>query len=180
MAHVREGNLVGTGRRFGIVVSRFNEVITKELLEGALNHLRRSGVDESALEVVWVPGAFEIPIALQELALQKRFDALIALGCIIRGETSNYEHISQLATEGIARVMFEQQIPIGFGLLTVESHNQAIQRAGGKMGHKGREAAEAALEMANLIRELKRDDFQKVSEQIFSGARQEWIKNKFV
>ncbi|MBI4388317.1 MAG: 6,7-dimethyl-8-ribityllumazine synthase [Candidatus Omnitrophica bacterium] len=179
MAHIHEGNLIGTGKRLGIVVSRYNEVITKALLEGALNHLRRSGVSESNIEVAWVPGAFEIPLALGEFAHQKKFDALIVLGCVIRGETSNYEHIAQTTTEHIARIMLEERIPIGFGLLTVESYDQAIARSGGKVGNKGREAAEAALEMTNLISELKQENDRTATEQIFSEARQGWSKNKF-
>ncbi len=168
MSTVREGNLIGKGKRFGIAVSRFNETVTKQLLDGALNQLRRSGVSDVEIEVLWVPGAFEIPLALQALAKRGRggerthkkelspfgivsFHALLALGCIVRGETSNYKHIAQSTTDAIVRVMMDYQIPVGFGLLTVNNYEQAVARAGGKMGNKGREAATSALEMANLI-----------------------------
>ena len=151
MAHIIEGGLSGKGKRVGIVVSRFNESITKMLLDGALNFLRRAGVLESDLEVVWVPGSFEIPLALKALAVRKDFDALIAIGCIIRGETSNYEHISQAVTDGVSRVGLDHGVPIGFAVLTVESFEQAASRSGGKFGNKGREAAESALETANVV-----------------------------
>ncbi len=157
MPHIHEGNLVGKGKRFGIVVSRYNEIITKALLEGALNHLRRSGVSETDIEVAWVPGAFEIPLALGEFAKSARFDGLIVLGCIIRGETTNYEHIAQTTTGTVARISLERGIPIGFGLLTVESFEQALARSGGKTGNKGREAAESTVEMADLVRQLQSD-----------------------
>lgn len=168
MSTVREGSLIGKGKRFGIVVSRYNEIVTKQLLDGALNQLRRSGVQDVDIEVVWVPGAFEIPLALQSLAKRGRdgerthkkglsphgivsFHALLALGCIIRGETTNYKHIAQSTTDAIVRTMMDFQIPVGFGLLTVNNFEQAIARSGGKLGNKGREAATSALEMANLI-----------------------------
>ena len=155
MALVREGMLNAKGKRFGIVVSRFNELITKQLLDGALNHLRRLGASESDLEVAWVPGAFEIPIAAKQLAESKRFDALIVLGCLIRGETSNYQHIAQSATDSITAVMMEFALPVGFGLLTVDSFEQGMERAGGKFGNRGREAAESAVDMANLSANLR-------------------------
>lgn len=172
MATVREGDLIGKGKRFGIVVSRFNEFVTKQLLDGALNQLRRSGIQDVDIEVLWVPGAFEIPLALQSLAKRGRcgdsthrktlspfgivsFHALIALGCIIRGETSNYKHIAQSTTDAISRVMMDYQIPVGFGLLTVTNFDQATARSGGKHGNKGREAALSAIEMVNLLNETE-------------------------
>jgi len=189
MSTVREGSLIGKGKRFGIVVSRFNEVVTKQLLDGALNQLRRSGVQDVDLEVLWVPGAFEIPLALQALAKRGRggdrthkkelspygvvsFHALLALGCIVRGETSNYKHIAQSTTDAIVRVMMDYQIPVGFGLLTVTSFEQAIARCGGKHGNKGREAAVSALEMVNLISD---SDLQQKLE-----ANAKLVKSNFV
>ena len=158
MAQVREGELSGKGKRFGIVVSRFNEHVTKQLLEGALNFLRRAGVSESDIHVNWVPGAFEIPVALKVCIDSNRPDGLIALGCVIRGETSNYEHIAQSVTDQIAGLTVTYNIPIGFGVLTVESLDQALQRSGGKYGNKGREAAESVIEMANLISKLSQSE----------------------
>ena len=155
MAEVIEGNYSGEGLRFGVVVSRFNELITKGMLEGALNELRRSGVSDTALHVVWVPGAYEIPLTCQTLCQSKEIDALIAIGCIIRGETTHYEHLAQSVCDGVQKVALEQNVPIGFGIITVENMAQAIDRAGGKQGNKGRDAARGALEMVRLIQELK-------------------------
>lgn len=158
MAQVFEGTYSGKGLKVGVVVSRFNELITKAMLDGALNELRRSGVSESDLHVVWTPGAYEIPVLCQTLAQKKSFDALIALGCIIRGETAHYEHIAQSVCDGIQKIALEYHIPVGFGVLTVENMNQAFDRAGGKQGNKGREAAKSAVEMAGLIRELSQEE----------------------
>ena len=176
MAYVREGELIGTGKRFGIVVSRFNENVTKQLLEGALNYLRRSGVSEANIDVAWVPGSFEIPLALKAFADTQKFHALLALGCIIRGETSNYEHIAQATTDQIAKMMVENTLPIGFGVLTVDSFEQAIQRAGGKYGNKGREAAESALEMANLIAQFEKSGTRE-SEKLLKTSIERWKQN---
>ncbi|OGW86630.1 MAG: 6,7-dimethyl-8-ribityllumazine synthase [Omnitrophica bacterium RIFCSPHIGHO2_02_FULL_46_11] len=155
MAKVIEGTYEGKGLKFGIVVSRFNEFVTKSMLEGALNELRRSGVLESAMTVSWVPGAYEIPVACQTMAETKTFDALITLGCIIRGETTHYEHIAQSVCNGIQKVALDHCLPVGLGVLTVEDMEQAMDRAGGKQGNKGRDAARSALEMVHVIRELK-------------------------
>ena len=155
MAQVIEGKYSTEGLRFGIVISRFTEFVTKDMLEGALNELRRFGVSDTALKVVWVPGAYEIPFACQTLCQSKDLDALIAIGCIIRGETSHYEHIAQSVCDGIQKVALDEKIPIGFGVITVENTAQAVDRAGGKQGNKGREAARSAIEMVQLVRELK-------------------------
>ena len=155
MAQVIEGKYSAEGLRFGIVVSRFNEFVTKDMLEGALNELRRFGVSDTALKVVWAPGAYEIPLACQTLCQSNELDALIAIGCIIRGETSHYEHIAQSVCDGIQKVALEQNISIGFGVITVENMAQAMDRAGGIHGNKGRDAARSAIEMVQLIRELK-------------------------
>ncbi|PIQ85664.1 MAG: 6,7-dimethyl-8-ribityllumazine synthase [Candidatus Omnitrophica bacterium CG11_big_fil_rev_8_21_14_0_20_45_26] len=170
---VKEGSLIGTGKRFGIVVSRFNEHVTKALLDGTLNHLRRSGVRETDIEAAWVPGTFEIPLTLQTMARQKQFDGLVVLGCLIRGETSNYAHIAQSTTDSIMQVMLTCEVPIGFGLLTVDTLEQALNRSGGKFGNKGREAAEAVIEMVNLIAVLKPTDSTN-RQNFLRAATQTW------
>ncbi len=155
MAEIIEGNYSGQGLCFGIVVSRFNEWVTKSMLEGALNELRRAGVSDTAIHVVWVPGAYEIPLACQALCRSKEIDAFIVIGCVIRGETSHYEHLAQSVCDGVQKVALEESIPVGFGIITVENMSQAMDRAGGKHGNKGREAARSALEMAQIVRALK-------------------------
>jgi 6,7-dimethyl-8-ribityllumazine synthase len=137
--------------RFAIVVSRFNEMITGRLLDGALQTLRRHGADLAAVTRVEVPGAWEIPVAARHLADSGRYAAVIALGCVIRGDTPHFEYVAGQAAEGLMRVSLDSGVPIGFGVLTTENLEQALDRAGGKAGNKGAEAAEAALEMANLI-----------------------------
>ncbi len=154
MANVFEGTYSGEGLRFGIVVSRFNELVTKAMLDGALNELRCAGVSEANIHVAWVPGAYEIPLAAQALAEQTGCDALIAIGCIIRGETAQFEHIAQSVADRLQALALKKSIPIGFGVMTVEYLEQAVDRAGGKHGNRGREAARSSLEMANLMRQL--------------------------
>lgn len=155
---VVEGNLIAGGLSFGIVVSRWNEFITKALLEGALDALRRHGADESRITVAWVPGSFEIPVAAKAMAQSGRFDAVIALGCVIRGATTHYDHIASAVTSGLSSLMLETGLPVAFGVLTVESIEQAIERAGSKAGNKGAEAALVAVEMANLLKPLRGSD----------------------
>ena len=155
MAHLHEGTFSSAGLRFGIAVSRFNEFITKPMFEGALNELRRAGVPETLIHVAWVPGAYEIPLACQTLVEQQQCDALIAIGCIIRGDTSHYEHIAQSVANHLQTLVREKSVPIGFGVITVENLEQAIDRAGGKHGNKGRDAARSSLEMANLMRQMR-------------------------
>ena len=158
MAEIIEGNFVGAeDLRIGIVVSRFNEFITKALLEGALNELRRHGISDAAISVVWVPGAHEIPLACQTLSSAKNPDALVAISCIIRGETSHYAYLAKSVCDGIQKVALEQNTPIGFGVITAENITQAMNRAGGKQGNKGRDAAKSAIEMAQIIRTLKQE-----------------------
>jgi 6,7-dimethyl-8-ribityllumazine synthase len=149
------GHLTAQGLSFGIVVSRFNEFITKALLEGALDALQRHGADESHITVAWVPGSFEIPIAAKALAQSGRFDGIIALGCVIRGATTHYDHLASAVTSGLSSVALESGLPVAFGVLTVESIEQGIERAGSKAGNKGAEAALVAVEMANLLKQLK-------------------------
>jgi 6,7-dimethyl-8-ribityllumazine synthase len=149
-----EGAAAGEGRRFAIVVSRFNDYITKHLLDGCLGTLRRHGVGDEDIEVVWVPGSFEIPTAARHIATKRRADAIICLGCVIRGETAHYDHVCRETAKGIAEVGRRTGVPTIFGVLTVDSLEQAIERAGTKMGNKGADAALAALEMASLVTRL--------------------------
>ncbi|MCS6777407.1 MAG: 6,7-dimethyl-8-ribityllumazine synthase [Chloroherpetonaceae bacterium] len=150
-----EGHLSASGLKMGIVVSRWNDFITRALLDGALDALRRHGADDSAITVAWVPGSFEIPIALQTMARTGTYDALIALGCVIRGATDHYDHVASSVTGGVSRVALDHNIPVGFGVLTVDTIEQGIERAGSKAGNKGAEAALAAVEMAHLLRHVK-------------------------
>jgi len=158
MARNFEGKLTAQGLRFGIVVSRFNSFISERLLEGAMDALRRSGAEDQDCSVVRVPGAFEIPLAAKKMVKTGRFDAIICLGCVIRGATPHYAYIATEVTKGIASVSLENDIPIAFGVLTTETIEQAIERAGTKVGNKGFDAALSAIEMANLLREIGKDE----------------------
>ncbi len=150
-----EGNITADGLRFGIVVSRWNDFITKALLDGALDAIRRHGGDENNVTVAWVPGSFEIPVAAKTMAQSGKYDGIVALGAVIRGATSHYDHIAGAVTSGLNSVALESGLPVAFGVLTVESIEQAIERAGSKAGNKGAEAALVVMEMANLLRQLK-------------------------
>lgn len=149
-----EGDLHVEGARFAIVVSRFNQFITERLLQGALDALHRSGTRDDSIEIVRVPGAFEVPIAARKLALTKRFDAVICLGLLMRGETSNYEHISDEVARGIGRAAQDSGVPCTYGVLTCDTLEQAVDRAGLKHGNKGFEAALSAVEMVSLSRKI--------------------------
>ncbi|GGJ07756.1 6,7-dimethyl-8-ribityllumazine synthase [Alicyclobacillus cellulosilyticus] len=151
---VLEGHLVGQGLKFGIVVSRFNEFITHKLLGGAMDALKRHGVAEGDVTVAWVPGAFEIPFAAKRMAVSGRYDAVIALGCVIRGATPHFDYVAAEVSKGIANLSLTTDVPVIFGVLTTDTIEQAIERAGTKAGNKGWEAAVAAIEMANLARQL--------------------------
>ena len=156
MTHKKiEGELNGAGLRFGVVVSRVNEFITSRLLDGALDALTRSGVRSDDVEIVRVPGSFEIPITAKKMAQMRRFDAIICLGALIRGETPHFDYLSTAVTQGVAQAALESGIPLSFGVLTTNSLEQAIERAGAKHGNKGWDAAIGAIEMANLFRHLK-------------------------
>ena len=154
MAKALEGKLIAKGLKFGIVLSRFNNFISERLLEGALDALRRSGAEEGDCVVARVPGAFEIPLAAKKMAKSKRFDAVICLGCVIRGATPHFEYIATEVTKGIASLTLESEIPVSFGILITDSIEQAIERAGTKVGNKGFDAAMSAIEMANLLKEI--------------------------
>ncbi len=149
-----EGDFKGEGLRFGIVVGRFNNFISKKLLEGALDALSRHGVSLDAVEVAWVPGSFEIPLVAKKMALSGKYDAIICLGAIIRGSTPHFDYVAAECSKGIAQVMLETEKPVVFGVLTTDTIEQAIERAGTKAGNKGFEAAMAALEMANLLKKI--------------------------
>jgi 6,7-dimethyl-8-ribityllumazine synthase len=151
-----EGTFIGTGLRIAIAVSRWNELITTRLLEGALDGLRRHGVGEDAVDVAWVPGSFELPLVCRRLADTRRYDAVIALGAVIRGATSHYDHVAGAATSGVAQAGLQSGVPCIFGVITTENIEQAIERAGTKAGNKGFEAAATAVEMANLLRAIER------------------------
>jgi len=149
-----EGMLLGKGLKFGLVISRFNEFITNKLLEGALDALKRHGVDENDIEVALVPGSFEIPLIAKRLAQSKRYDAVICLGTVVRGGTPHFDYIATEVTKGIAQVGLETGLPVVFGVITADTLEQAIERAGTKMGNMGFDAAKNAIEMANLLRSI--------------------------
>jgi 6,7-dimethyl-8-ribityllumazine synthase len=155
-----EGNLSAEGRSFGIVASRFNDFVVKALLEGAIEAIRRHGGEAGAVDVVWVPGSYEIPVVARELALSGRYDALICLGAVIRGATAHFDYVAGGAAGGISNVALETGVPVIFGVITTESIEQAIERAGTKMGNKGFEAAVSAMEMADLVAKLRERDSQ--------------------
>ena len=136
-------------------MARFNELITHKLLEGSLCELKRHGSREDNIDIAWVPGSFEIPLTAQKMAQTGRYDGLICLGAVIRGETSRFEYVSSESTKGLSRVSLEHSLPIAFGILTADTSEQAIERAGGKAGNKGRDAALAVLEMCNLMGKIE-------------------------
>lgn len=154
MGTVFEGNLVGTGLKIGIVVGRFNEFITSKLLSGAEDALKRHGVSENDVDVAWVPGAFEITLIAQKMAESKKYDAVITLGTVIRGATPHFDYVCNEVAKGVAGTTLKSGIPVIFGVLTTDSIEQAIERAGTKAGNKGWDAASAAIEMANLCRNI--------------------------
>lgn len=149
-----DGELDATGLRVGVVVARFNEPITSELLAGCVAELRERGVAETDLTVAWVPGAFELPLVAKRMASNGRCDAVVCLGAIIRGETAHFDYVAMGATQGILNAGLDTGKPVVFGVLTVDTHQQALDRIGGKEGHKGREAALTAIETALLLRRL--------------------------
>jgi 6,7-dimethyl-8-ribityllumazine synthase len=155
MVKVLEGALIAKGKKFGIVASRFNDFITKKLLEACVDTLSRHGAKEAEIEVAWVPGAFEIPLVAKKMAHSKKYDAVICLGTIIRGETPHFDYIASEAAKGVARVGLDTNVPTVFGVITAEDIEQAIKRAGTKEGNKGKDAAITAIEMVNLLGEIK-------------------------
>lgn len=155
MTKFYEGHLVSEGLKYGVVVGRFNEFISGKLLGGALDAFKRHGAAESDVEVAWVPGAFEIPLIAQKMAESGKYDAVITLGAVIRGATPHFDYVCNEAAKGVAAVGLKTGVPTIFGVLTVDSIEQAIERAGTKAGNKGYEAAVTAIEMANLTKQLQ-------------------------
>ena len=154
MANIIEGNITAKGLRFAIVASRFNEFITSKLLEGALDMLRRHGAEEKAVDVAWVPGAFEIPLAAKKLASCGKYDAVICVGAVIRGATSHYDYVCNEVSKGVAQAGLSTGVPVIFSIVTTENIEQAVERAGTKAGNKGADGAMAAMEMANLLKKI--------------------------
>jgi len=154
MPKIIEGNLLATGKRFALIVSRFNDFISEKLLSGAIDALKRSGARDEDLDIVKVPGAFEIPLIAQKIAQKKKYDAVICLGAVIRGSTPHFDYVSAEVSKGIATVSLDSGVPVIFGVITTDTIEQAIERAGTKAGNKGWSAAIAAIEMANLIRSI--------------------------
>jgi len=154
MGKVIKANLLAKGKRFGIIISRYNEFLSSKLLDGAVDTLKQHGAQDNSIDVAWVPGSFEIPIAAQRIAKSKRYDAVICLGAIIRGATPHFDYIANEVAKGVARVSLDTGIPCIFGVITADNLEQAIERAGTKQGNKGRDAAINAIEMANLLETL--------------------------
>jgi len=154
MANIIEGNLQADGKKFGIIVSRFNSFISEKLLDGALDSLLRSGARDEDIDIAWVPGAFETPLVAKKMATSQKYDALICLGAVIRGATPHFDVVVNEVSKGVAQVSLESGIPVLFGVLTTETIEQAIERAGTKAGNKGAEVAVAAIEMTNLVDSL--------------------------
>lgn len=155
MAKTLEGNLIAKGKKFSIIASRFNDFITKELISGCVDTLVRHGADDKDLVITFVPGAFEIPLVAQRLAKSKDYDAVICLGTVIRGSTPHFDYIAAEVAKGIAKVSLDSGLPVVFGVITADTIEQAIERAGTKDGNKGRDAALSAIEMANLLNQIK-------------------------
>jgi len=151
MAKVHAGKMLAKGKNFGIVVSRFNEFISQKLLDGALDVLRRHDADEERIEIFWVPGSFEIPWAARKMALSKKYDAILCLGAVIRGDTPHFDYIASEVAKGIAQTSLSTGVPTLFGIITSDNLEQAIERAGAKAGNKGAQAALSAIELVNLL-----------------------------
>ncbi len=149
-----EGDLVVKGARIGIAVTRFNSFIVESLLEGALDTLKRHGADEGDIEIVRVPGAYELPLAIKKMAASRKYDGIVALGAVIRGGTPHFDYVAGECVKGMATVMLQEEIPVAFGVLTVDTIEQAIERAGTKAGNKGGEATLSVIEMINLLQNL--------------------------
>ena len=154
MGTIYEGHLVGTGLKIGIVVARFNEFITGKLLSGAEDALRRHGVNESDIATAWVPGAYEIPLVAKKMATSGKYDAIITLGTVIRGATPHFDFVCSEVAKGVSAINMEEGIPVIFGVLTTDTIEQAIERAGTKAGNKGWDAGSVAIEMANLMKQI--------------------------
>ena len=150
-----EGELLARDLRFAVIAARFNDFVVEPLIRGAVDALKRHGATDKQIEIVRVPGAFDIPIVARKLALSRRYEALIALGAVVRGQTPHFDYVAGECASGLARIALETGVPIAFGVLTTDTMEQAVDRAGGKAGNKGADAALAAVEMANLLRRLE-------------------------
>ncbi len=155
MLKTTEGKLVAKGINFAIVVSRFNRFISEKLLEGAIDCIKRHNGEEDKISIFWTPGAFEIPVVAKKVSLSKKYDAVICIGAVVRGDTPHFDFIAQETSKGIAKVSFETGIPTSFGIITADSPDQAMERAGMKSGNKGWDAALSAIEMSNLLKNIK-------------------------
>lgn len=149
-----KASLIAKGKKFGVVVSRFNEFLSSKLVDGAIDTLEQHGVQENSIDIVWVPGSFEIPIITQKIARSKKYDAVICLGTIIRGDTPHFDYIASEVAKGVSKVSLDTGVPCVFGIITADNLEQAIERTGTKQGNKGRDAALSAIEMANLLEKL--------------------------
>lgn len=161
---ITEGKLIGTGLKVAIVASRFNELVTSRLIEGAKDTLLRHDVSHNSIDVYWVPGAFELPLIAKEIALTGKYDAIIALGAVIRGDTPHFDYVSAEMSKGLASVGLEHRVPVMFGVLTCDTLDQALIRAGSKAGNKGSDCALGAIEMANLLRNIRKDNNERNEE----------------
>lgn len=158
MGKIYDGSVVGTSMKIGIVVGRFNDFITNELLNGAKSTLKKHGVSEENIDVAWVPGAFEIPLIAKKMAMNNKYDAIITLGTVIRGATPHFDYVCNEAAKGVSHAALESGKPVIFGVLTTDTIEQAVERSGTKAGNKGADAAVAAIEMANLLTDLATDE----------------------
>ena len=166
---ITEGKLIGTGLNIAIVASRFNELITSRLIDGAKDTLMRHDVSGSAIDIYWVPGAFELPLIAKELALTGKYDAIIALGAVIRGDTPHFDYVAAESSKGLASVGLEHRVPVLFGVLTCDTLDQALLRAGSKAGNKGADCAVGAIEMANLLRNIRRNTTNTTEEKTINA-----------
>ena len=162
---ITEGKLIGTGLNIGIVASRFNELVTSRLIDGAKDALIRHDVSASAIDIYWAPGAWELPLVAQELALTGKYDAIIALGAVIRGDTPHFDYVAAEASKGLASVGLNNRVPVLFGVLTCDTLDQALIRAGSKAGNKGADCAVGAIEMANLLRNIRKQNTTNTTEE---------------
>ncbi len=154
MPKVIEGKLISKGKKYGIIVSRFNEFISSKLLGGAIDGLTRHGVEDKEITVAWTPGSYEIPVVAKKMAQSKKYDAVIALGAVIRGSTAHFDYVASEAAKGVAHASYDAGVPVIFGILTTDTIEQAVERAGTKSGNKGFDAAVSAIEMVNLMEQL--------------------------
>lgn len=165
---ITEGKLIGTGLKIAIVASRFNNLVTSRLIEGAKDTLMRHDVSGNSIDIFWVPGAWELPLIAKEIALTGKYDAIIALGAVIRGDTPHFDYVAAEASKGLANVGLEHRVPVLFGVLTCDTLDQALIRAGSKAGNKGSDCALGAIEMANLLKSVRKEETER-TEKIYNA-----------